>query len=96
MKTERMTILVTPEQKAAIRAQAESLGVSTAEIVRRAVESYQPSSEATEDEEVLNALAEELLVAAKEARTALNAATNEVQKTLKQLAKTRKAARVSI
>lgn len=91
MKTARMTILMTPEQKAAINARAESLGVSSGEMVRRAVESYgaaanEPQSEA---EAVLNALADELFAAAKEAKAALAAANREVQVTVRQLAKHR-------
>jgi hypothetical protein len=93
MKTERMTVLVTPEQKAAILARAQSLGLSAGEVVRRAVESYDPLARGVEeDEAVLSMLADELLAAAKSARAALNDANNEVQSTLKQLARSRKAA----
>jgi ABC-type transporter Mla subunit MlaD len=93
MKTERMTVLVTPEQKAAILARAQSLGLSAGEVVRRAVESYDPKAGSIdEDEAVLNALASELFAAAKSARAALNEAIGEVQSTLKQLARSRKAA----
>lgn len=38
MKTERMVLLVTPEEKAAIAAKAERLGISTSAFVRRAVD----------------------------------------------------------
>lgn len=96
MKTERMTILLTPKQKAAILARAQRLGLSAGEVMRRAVEAYQPSASRGEDEAVLNALADELLVAAKEARKALNAATEEIQVTLRQLAKSRESARVRV
>lgn len=98
MKTARMTILLTPEQKATIHARAESLGVSTGEMVRRAVESYgrAASESPSESEAVLNALADELFVAAKEARSALAAATRDVQATVKQLAKQREAANVGV
>ena len=63
MKTERMTILVTPEQKAAILARAERLGLSAGEMVRRAVESYDPAAGSDEDQAVLDALADELFAA---------------------------------
>jgi hypothetical protein len=96
MKTERMTILVTPEQKASILARAQSLGLSAGEMVRRAVDNFHPSSQREDDEAVLNALADELLSAAKEARAALNNATREVQLTVKQLAKTRRGSRVGV
>jgi len=97
MKTERMTVLVTPEQKSAILARADSLGLSVGEMVRRAVQSYEPSAaSAAEDEVVLNALADELFAAAKSARAALRKANHEVQATLKQLARSREDARGGI
>jgi chromosome condensin MukBEF ATPase and DNA-binding subunit MukB len=92
MKTERMTILVTPEQKAAILARAERLGMSAGEMVRRAVESYDPAAVPDEDQAVLDALADELFAAAEGARMALREANEELQSTLKQLAQRRKAA----
>ncbi len=93
MKTERMTVLVTREQKAAILARANSLGVSAGEMVRRAVETYQPSTPgAKEDEVVLNALADELFAAARSARAALVDANKDVQATLIELATRRKRA----
>jgi hypothetical protein len=92
MKTERMTVLVTPEQKAAILSRAQTLGVSAGEMLRRAVEAYDPAaSRASEDETVLAALAAELLVAAKAARRSLDDANREVESTLKDLARRRKA-----
>jgi hypothetical protein len=91
MKTERVTVLLTREQKAAILARASSLGMSTGEMVRRAVETYQPvSAGAMEDEVVLNALADELFTAAKGARAALADANKSVQATVTALAAKRK------
>jgi len=43
MKTERMVLLVTPEEKALIGERAALLGVSASEFVRRAVEIYDPN-----------------------------------------------------
>lgn len=40
MKTERLTLLVTPDDKALIAERAAGLGVSTSEFVRRAVELF--------------------------------------------------------
>ena len=93
MKSARMTILLTPAQKAAIQARAQTLGVSTGEMVRRAVESYGTAAKEppSESEAVLNALADELFAAAKEAKSALAAASRDVQTTVKQLAKSREA-----
>jgi hypothetical protein len=93
MKTARMTVLVTPDQKATILNRAERLGLSAGEMLRRAVESYQPSAaNSAEDEAVLNALADELFAAARSARKALGEANREIKTTLKQLAKSREAA----
>jgi hypothetical protein len=90
VKTERMTILVTPEQKAAITARAQRLGLSTGEMLRRAVETYDASK--SENESVLNAIADEVFVAAKTARSALADANREVRATLKHLAGKRRTA----
>jgi hypothetical protein len=79
MKTERMTILVTPEQKAAIMQRAKTLHLSAGEVVRRAVENYRPISE---EEVVLNALAADLHKAAREARDSMKDALSEVQAAL--------------
>lgn len=97
MKTARMTILLTPEQKVAIQARAERLGLSTGELLRRAVETYDTSAaseDAAESEAVLNALADELFAAAKAARAALAVANREVQATVKQLSKSRESSHV--
>ena len=82
MKTERMTILVTPAQKQAIATQAKKLNVSAGEVVRRAVEGYRHNDE----EIVLNALADELGRAIKEARHALKDALGETRRTLEHFA----------
>jgi hypothetical protein len=42
MKTERMTLLIAPADKAAIAARAESLGMSVSELVRQAALGYDP------------------------------------------------------
>jgi hypothetical protein len=82
MKTERMTILVTPAQKQAIATQAKKLNVSAGEVVRRAVEGYRHNDE----EIVLNALADELDRSIKEARHALKDALGETRRTLEHFA----------
>ncbi len=87
LKTDRLTVLVSPEEKAALVARAKGLGLSAGEMIRRAALEYQPSQEATESELVLNTLADELLVAANEARQALNSAEKELRSTLKSLRK---------
>lgn len=86
MKTERMTVLLTRDQKAAILTRAQSLGLSTGEMVRRAVESYEPGKA---DEAALDALGTALQSAAKDARKALASARRELDVTLDQLARKR-------
>ncbi|TDI46185.1 MAG: ribbon-helix-helix protein, CopG family [Acidobacteria bacterium] len=56
MRSERINLLVTPEEKAAIEAQAAALNLSTSDMMRRAVASYDPEF----DESELQALADEL------------------------------------
>lgn len=42
MKTDRLTLLISPADKAAINARAETLGISVSELVRRAALDYDP------------------------------------------------------
>lgn len=85
LKTERLAVLVSPEEKATLHARAEALGISTGEMIRRAALAYRPSDQAAESEIVLEALADELIAAAKEARQALNSAEKELRATLRTL-----------
>lgn len=82
MKTERMTILVSPAQKQAIATKAKKLNVSAGEVIRRAVESYRHNDE----EAVLNALADELDRSVKEARHTLKEALAETRRTIEHFA----------
>ncbi len=82
MKTERMTILVTPAEKAAIAGRAKQLNISAGEVIRRAVEVYQP---ADDSEAILSGLADELQKAAREARRAMTDARRELDETLRCL-----------
>jgi uncharacterized protein (DUF1778 family) len=43
MKTDRLTLLVAPEDKAAIAARATALGMSVSELVRQAALAYDPT-----------------------------------------------------
>jgi hypothetical protein len=83
MKTARMTILVTPEQKASINKRAKQLKLSAGEVIRRAVDSY---SSTIEDEAVLSALAHELEHSVKQARGALREALSEGKRLRKEWA----------
>jgi uncharacterized protein (DUF1778 family) len=65
MKTERLVLLVTPDEKALINDRAARLGVSASEFVRRAVEAFDPEEAAALAEldtllPELNAMAERL------------------------------------
>lgn len=42
MKTDRLTLLIAPAEKAAITTRADELGLSVSELVRRATASYDP------------------------------------------------------
>lgn len=57
MRTARVTVLMTPEKKAAVEATAAGLGVSAGEYIRLAVDNYQPASD---EEQQLACLVEEL------------------------------------
>ena len=56
MKSARMTFLMSAEDKAAIAARAAALGITASELVRRAVEHFEPN----QDEAALSLLAGEL------------------------------------
>ena len=83
MKTARMTILVTPEQKASINKRAKQLKLSAGEVIRRAVDGY---SSTLEDEAALSALAYELEHSVKQARGALREALSEGKRLRKEWA----------
>ena len=87
MKTERLVILVTPEEKQRISARAKDLNLSTSEIVRRAVETFRPNER--QEEEILDRIAGELETSTKQARQALSAAQKAVDETLAHFARKR-------
>lgn len=57
MQTARVTVLMTPEKKAAMEAVASNLGVSTGEYIRLAVDNYRVPEE---KDELLAALVDQL------------------------------------
>ena len=75
MKSERINLLVTPEEKASIEARAAALNLSTSEMVRRAVASYDPEI----DEGELQALADELRAVAAATDENVNAAIAKLE-----------------
>ena len=72
MKTERVTLLTSPEFKAFLGAEAQREGVSVGELVRRRCEG-RPSA----DETALAALTTELRAAVREAKKSLGGALDE-------------------
>lgn len=84
MKTERMTLLITPSDKEAIAARAESLGLSVSELVRRAAVDYDPDDRGHLVQ--LAALVPELRQAAAEMRASLATAFAAADETRAALA----------
>ncbi len=80
MKTERVTLLTSPDFKAFLSAEAQREGVSVAELVRSRCE-RRPN----EEEALLAALTGELNKAVGEAKRALKAGLDEAQSVLGEL-----------
>jgi hypothetical protein len=86
MKSERVTLLTTPDFKAFLTKEALRHGVSVAEFVRRRCESSQ-----TDEEALLAALTAELHKAVRIAKKSLNEGLVEAQAVLKELRSARSA-----
>ncbi|MBA2352005.1 MAG: ribbon-helix-helix protein, CopG family [Burkholderiales bacterium] len=67
--TERIPVLVTPDQKAKISKKAKAANLTVGEFVRRAAEAYQPD----DDDDVLERLIEQIKNTAAKASKALDA-----------------------
>lgn len=80
MKTERVTLLTTPEFKAFLSKEAKREGVSVAELVRARCEQRQSS-----DEAVLQGLVAELRTSVAQAKKSLRAGLDEAQAVLEEL-----------
>ncbi len=76
MKTERLNLLISPQAKAEIVARAAALNLSTSELIRRAVASYEPAA----DDAELQALAGELLETVARTEQALDAAVCRLER----------------
>ncbi|MGE5567167.1 MAG: hypothetical protein ACM3YN_13565 [Parcubacteria group bacterium] len=81
MKTERLTILVTPEEKAAMTARAAEMHVSTSEMLRLAFDAFEEPT----NQQLLDALGKELQAAAARAHTRLDEANRTVEQVLGEL-----------
>ena len=75
MKTDRLTLLVTPEEKAEMTARADAMGISTSELVRRAVRSHNPEF----DSDAVQTLADELAAVVKGTEKQINAALAQLR-----------------
>jgi hypothetical protein len=82
MKTARTTVLMTPEEKAALEKRAASLGVSSGEYIRLAVDNYERIS--PEEEAELGALVKEVNTAIPKMRASLDRMSKTLRKTLKE------------
>ena len=80
VKTERLTLLTTPEFKALLTAEAATAGISVAELVRRRC---QP--EAGEDEALLAAFARELHRTLGEARASIGRGLKEAEAAIHEM-----------
>ncbi len=92
MRTARLTVLMKPDEKAAIEARAAARGVSSGEFVRLAVDNFGKLSEA--DEAELEALTRELEATIPKIHASLDSmersigqARASIRKCLKQVAK---------
>ena len=91
MKTERVTLLTSPDFKAFLNAEARLEGVSVAELVRSRCE-RRPSDE----EALLAALTKDLKLAVGEAKSVLKAGLDEAQAVLAELRAKRAAADAAV
>lgn len=80
MKTERVTLLTSPDFKAFLSAEARREGVSVAEVVRSRCE-----RRPTDEEAILVALTRELNQAVSEAKQALQSGLDEAQSVLAEI-----------
>lgn len=79
MKTDRLTLLISPAEKAALSARAEALGVTVSELMRQAAMRFDPA----QDDEIatLHALTTELSDQMGRLRGKLDAAFEEAERT---------------
>ena len=80
MKTERVTLLISPDDKRELQKLAEDRGVTTSELVRQAVQAYGASS--IDETRELAALTAELRATIPSMRKSLRAANASVERAL--------------
>lgn len=82
VKTKRITILGTPDFKDFLTQEAKKEGVSLSELVRQRCEKKRPSNE---DEELLEALVEEVRTATARAKVSLKKGLDDAEKVLAEI-----------
>jgi hypothetical protein len=87
MKTQRLTLLVSPEDKRNFKTLAEDRGLTTSELVRQAVRAYGASS--IDDTRELAALTAEMRAALPSMRKSLRQANASVERSLASIASRR-------
>ena len=75
MRNERINLLVSADEKAAIEAAVAALRISTSEMVRRAVKAYNPEF----DSDAVQTLADELATVVKGTEKKVNAALTQLR-----------------
>lgn len=83
MRTARTTVLMTPEEKAALEKRAANRGVSSGEYIRLAVDNFEKVSD--DEEAELAALVQELAAAGPKIRASLERSTRRINQTVKEL-----------
>jgi predicted ATPase len=80
MRSQRVTILLTPQEKAAVTAKAAKLKVTTSELLRLAFDAFDEA----EDRALLDGIADQLELSVSRARTSLSEARSELSATLRE------------
>jgi hypothetical protein len=74
VRSQRMTVLLTPEAKSVIEARARTLGITSSELARRAIEAYDPER----DEHTVQVLAAELAAVVDQTEAKIDGALAEL------------------
>lgn len=82
MRSERVTVLMKPEEKKALEARAAKRGVSSGEYLRLAVDNFEKISD--EEEAELDALVEEVNRAIPEMKASLDRSSKTLRKLLRE------------
>lgn len=87
MKTERVTILVTPEEKALFHAKADAMGLNASEFIRLAAGGF----DVDRDEAALASIVDELGAAVVEINQSLDRMNQQIEETVRGLRERREA-----